>query len=145
MSMLKESIEIKRPIAEVWPYLDIARWPKVSPIFHEVEPQGAAMQAGAQYIVTAGPGEEKVKYNVEIVAYDQALGRLVYKRTGGPLPGTSEWSLAATPAGTRVIYTNHYLHDLNSNSLSSIMRAMERFLGDLRNAVENSSSTKKSQ
>lgn len=145
MSMLKEFIEIKRPIADVWPYLDIARWPNVSQIFQEVEPQQAEMQTGAQYIVTAGPGEEKVKYNVEIVAYDQALGRLVYKRTGGPLPGTSEWSLATTPLGTRVVYTNHYQHDLNSNSLSSIMRAMERFLSDLRNAVENSSSTKKSE
>lgn len=142
MSMLKESIEIKRSIAEVWPYLDIARWPEVSRIFQDVESQEAGMHSGAQYIVTAGPGEETVKYNVEVIAYDQELGRLVYKRTGGPLPGTSEWSLAATPLGTRVVYTNHYQHDLNSNALSSIMRAMERFLSDLRNAVENSTSSK---
>lgn len=138
MSMLKESIEIKRPLAEVWPYLDIAHWPKVSPIFQEVEPLDDTMKTGARYIVTAGPGEAKVKYNLEVVACDQSLGRLVYKRTGGPLPGTSEWSLATTPSGTRVVYTNYYQHDLNSTVLSSIMRAMERFLNDLRNAVENS-------
>ncbi|MEK7727535.1 MAG: SRPBCC family protein [candidate division KSB1 bacterium] len=136
MSMLKEIIEIKRPFNDVWEYLDIARWPKVSPIFQEVEAAESGMQVGAQYIVTAGPGEAKVKYNVEVLAYDQELGRLVYKRTGGPLPGTSEWSLTKTAAGTKVIYTNHYQHDMNSTVLSSITRAMERFLTDMRNAVE---------
>lgn len=136
MSMLKETIEIKRPLAEVWQYLDIARWPQVSPIFQEVESASGAMQVGATYVVTAGPGETTVKYNVEILAYDQELGRLVYKRTGGPLPGTSEWSLTKTATGTKVIYTNYYQHDMNSTVLSSITRAMERFLNDMRNAIE---------
>ena len=94
------------------------------------------MQTGAQFVVTAGPGEAKVQYNVEVIVCDQNLGRLVYKRTGGPLPGTSEWSLLGTPNGTKVIYTNHYQHDLTSTVLSSITRAMERFLNDLKNVVE---------
>ncbi len=136
MSMLKETIEIKKPAAEVWKYLDIAQWPEVSPIFQEVEGGAGAMQAGAQFVVTAGPGEARVQYNVEVVVCDQSLGRLVYKRSGGPLPGTSEWSLLNTPNGTKVIYTNHYQHDLNSTVLSSITRAMERFLNDLKNVVE---------
>ncbi len=140
MSMLKETIEIKRPLAEVWQYLDIARWPQVSPIFQEVEAADSGMQVGANYTVTAGPGEAKVKYNIEVLAYDQDLGRLVYKRTGGPLPGTSEWSLTKTASGTKVVYTNHYQHDLTSTVLSSITRAMERFLNDMRNAVEKEKS-----
>ncbi len=140
MSMLKEIIEIKRPLSEVWEYLDIACWPKVSPIFQEVETVMSGMEVGANYLVTAGPGEAKVKYNVEVTAYDQELGRLVYKRTGGPLPGTSEWSLTKTASGTKVVYTNHYQHDLTSTVLSSITRAMERFLNDMRNAIEKGKS-----
>lgn len=136
MSMLKEMIEIRKPAAEVWQYLDIAQWPKVSPIFQEVEIVEGPMKSGAQFMVTAGPGEARVQYNIEVMICDQALGRLVYKRTGGPLPGTSEWSLLNTPNGTKVIYTNHYQHDLNSTVLSSISRAMERFLSDLKNLVE---------
>jgi carbon monoxide dehydrogenase subunit G len=136
MSMLKERIEIKKPIEEVWQYLDLRRWPKISPIFQHVEAQDEAMQVGARFLVTAGPGETKVQYHVEIVACDESLGRLVYKRTGGPLPGTSEWSLSKSANGTRVDYTNHYQHDLASPALSSISRAMIRFLDDLRQAIE---------
>ena len=136
MSMLKETIEIKQPAIVVWKYLDIAQWPAVSPIFQEVEVVEGPMQAGAQFVVTAGPGEAKVKYNIEVMICDQDLGRLVYKRTGGPLPGTSEWSLLNTANGTKVIYTNHYQHDLNSTVLSSITRAMERFLNDLKKILE---------
>jgi len=136
MSMLKETIEIKKTAAEIWRYLDIAQWPQVSPIFQEVEILEGPMRAGAQFLVTAGPGEAKVQYNVEVVVCDQEMGRLVYKRTGGPLPGTSEWSLLSTPNGTKVIYTNHYQHDLNSTILSSITRAMERFLDDLKKVME---------
>ncbi len=136
MSMLKETIEIKKPADKVWHYLDIAQWPEVSPIFKEVEIVQGPLQPGAQFVVTAGPGEEKVTYNIEVIVCDEALGRLVYKRTGGPLPGTSEWSLLNTPTGTKVIYTNHYKDDLNSNALSSLTRAMERFLSDLKKLVE---------
>jgi carbon monoxide dehydrogenase subunit G len=137
MSMLKERIEIKRPISEVWLYLDLRRWPKISRIFQQVEAQDDAMQVGSRFNVTAGPGEATVQYNVEIVACDESLGRLVYKRTGGPLPGTSEWLLTKSANGTRVDYTNHYQHDLASPVLSSISRAMIRFLTDLRDAIEN--------
>lgn len=136
MSMLKETIEINKPAAEVWRFLDVARWPEVSPIFQEVETIEGPMQAGAQFVVTAGPGEAKVKYNVEVILCDQNLGRLVYKRSNGPLPGSSEWTLMNTPSGTKVIYTNHYQRDLNSDALSSLTRAMERFLSDLKKAVE---------
>ena len=142
MSMLKETIEIKRPIAEIWRFLDLREWPKVSPIFQDVEALDGAMHAGARFIITAGPGEAKVKYNVEITAFDQSLGHLHYKRTGGPLPGTSEWVLTNSPNGTKVAYTNHYQHDMNSTVLSSITRAMERFLNDLRQAVEGAATKK---
>lgn len=137
MSMLKERIEIKKPISEVWPYLDLRRWPKISKIFQQVEAMDNVMQAGSRFNVTAGPGETTVQYNVEIVAYDESMGRLVYKRTGGPLPGSSEWLLTKSANGTRVDYTNHYQHDLASPVLSSISRAMIRFLTDLRDAIEN--------
>jgi uncharacterized membrane protein len=136
MSMLKERIEIKKPISEVWPYLDLRRWSKISKIFQQVEAIDNAMQAGSRFNVTAGPGETTVQYNVEILAYDESMGRLIYKRTGGPLPGSSEWLLTTSPNGTRVDYTNHYQHDLASPVLSSISRAMIRFLTDLRDAVE---------
>lgn len=136
MSMLKERIEINKPISEVWKYLDLRRWPKISKIFQQVETPDETMQVGARFNVTAGPGETTVQYSVEIVAYDESLGRLVYKRTGGPLPGTSEWSLTKTANGTRVDYTNHYQHDLASPVLSSISRAMLRFLADLRDSIE---------
>jgi len=136
MSMLKERIEIKKPISEVWPYLDLRRWPKISKIFQQVEAMDNAMQAGSRFNVTAGPGETTVQYNVEILAYDESMGRLIYKRTGGPLPGSSEWLLTTSPNGTRVDYTNHYQHDLASPVLSSISRAMIRFLTDLRDAVD---------
>lgn len=136
MSMLKERIEINQPIAEVWKYLDLRRWPKISKIFQQVETQDEAMQTGARFNVTAGPGEATVQYSVEVITYDESLGRLIYKRTGGPLPGTSEWALTKTANGTRVDYTNHYQHDLASPVLSSISRAMVRFLADLREALE---------
>lgn len=136
MSMLKERIEVNQPIAEVWKYLDLRRWPKISKIFQQVETQDEAMQTGARFNVTAGPGEATVQYSVEIITYDESLGRLIYKRTGGPLPGTSEWTLTQTANGTRVDYTNHYQHDLASPVLSSISRAMVRFLADLRGALE---------
>lgn len=136
MSMLKERIEINQPIAEVWKYLDLRRWPKISKIFQQVETQDEAMQTGARFNVTAGPGEATVQYSVEVITYDESLGRLIYKRTGGPLPGTSEWTLTKTANGTRVDYTNHYQHDLASPVLSSISRAMVRFLADLREALE---------
>jgi len=136
MSMLKERLEIKKPISEVWRYLDLRRWPEISSIFQQVQAQDDSMQVGTRFMVTAGPGETKVQYNVEIVVYDESMGRLVYNRTGGPLPGTSEWTLIASPSGTRIDYTNHYKHDLASPVLSSISRAMVRFLNDLRLAVE---------
>jgi uncharacterized membrane protein len=136
MSMLKERIEIKKPIAEVWRYLDLRRWPEISSIFQHVEAQNDSMQVGARFIVTAGPGETKVQYSVEIITCDEQMGRLAYNRTGGPLPGTSEWTLISSPAGTKIDYTNHYKHDLASPVLSSISRAMIRFLNDLRTAVE---------
>jgi len=138
MSMLKETIVISKPLSEVWPHLDIAHWPEVSTIFQHVESVDGDMREGARFVVTAGPGEAKVKYNVEVVVFDQTLGRLVYKRTEGPLPGTSEWTLTSMPNGTKVVYVNHYKHDLNSTILSSITRAMEKFLNDLRVAVERS-------
>jgi uncharacterized membrane protein len=136
MSMLKERIEVSKPISEVWRFLDLRRWPEISSIFQHVEAQDGSMQAGSRFIVTAGPGETKVQYNVEIVAYDESMGRLVYKRTAGPLPGTSEWSLTKSATGTKIDYTNHYQHDLASPALSSISRAMIRFLNDLREAIE---------
>ena len=136
MSMLKERIEIKKPLSEVWQYLDFRRWPEISAIFQKVEAQNETMHVGARFIITAGPGETKLKYNVEIVACDESMGRLVYKRTDGYLPGTSEWLLTSIAAGTRVDYTNYYQDDLPSPALSSISRAMIRFLTDLRDAVE---------
>lgn len=136
MSMLRERIEIKKPLSEVWRYLDLQRWPEISQIFQRVEAQSETMQVGARFVVTAGPGETKLQYNVEIVTYDQALGRLVYKRTGGYLPGTSEWVLTSVAAGTRIDYINYYQDDLPSPALSSISRAMVRFLNDLRAAIE---------
>lgn len=136
MSMLRERIEIKKPISEVWQYLDLRRWPQISKIFQQVETKDTPMEVGARFVVTAGPGEATVQYHVEIIAYDQNLGRLVYKRTGGPLPGTSEWSLTASANGAKVEYTNYYQHDLASAVLSSISRAMIRFLNDLREAAE---------
>ncbi len=136
MSMLKERIEIKKPLSEVWRFLDLQRWPEISSIFQQVESLDGSMQVGSRFIITAGPGEAKVQYNVEIVACDESMGRLIYKRTGGPLPGTSEWLLTSSAASTKVDYTNHYNPDLPSPVLSSISRAMVRFLNDLRAAVE---------
>lgn len=136
MSMLKERIEIKKPTSEVWRYLDLTRWPEISPIFQQVESLDGSMEVGSRFVVTAGPGEAKVQYHVEIVAYDESMGRLAYKRTGGPLPGTSEWILTAGATGAKVEYTNYYQHDLTSTVLSSISRAMIRFLNDLREAIE---------
>ena len=138
MSMLKERIEIKRPLSVVWPYLNLASWPKISPIFQQVDSMDGTMQAGSRFKVIAGPGEAKVEYQVEIVVCDEPLGRLVYKRMGGPLPGTSEWLLSSSTSGTKIDYTNYYQHDLPSAALSSISRAMIRFLNDLREAVEKS-------
>jgi hypothetical protein len=136
MSMLRERIEIKKPVSEVWRYMNITHWPEISPIFQKVESPDDSMQVGSRFTVTAGPGEAKVQYNFEIVTYDESMRRLVYKRTGGPLPGTSEWSLTASPSGTKVDYINYYQHDLTSTVLSLISRAMIRFLNDLRAAIE---------
>ncbi|MDZ7292880.1 MAG: SRPBCC family protein [candidate division KSB1 bacterium] len=134
MSMLKERIVIMKPVSEVWRYLDLRRWPEISSIFQRVEAQDGSMQVGSRFIVTASPGETKVQY--EILTYDEDMGRLVYKRTGGSLPGKSEWCLTASTAGTKIEYTNYYQQDLNSTMLSSISRVMVRFLNDLREAIE---------
>jgi hypothetical protein len=135
MTELTRSIEILRPPEIVWEIMDMRRWPDISAIFSEVTPNEQPLAEGAILTIVAGPGEEKVRYSVEITAFD-ALRRLAYLRRGGPLPGNSEWHLTPTARGTMVTYANKYDHDLAAPVQASISRAMERFLDELQRIVQ---------
>jgi len=135
MIELMRSTEVSRPPEVVWQLMDLRRWPGISPIFEEVSPAATEPTIGAVFTIVAGPGEEKVRYTAEIAEYE-APRRLSYRRSGGPLPGTSAWHLTPTARGTMITYTNKYDHDLASPVQASICRAMERFLGELQRLAQ---------
>jgi len=130
MTTLTRSVEVSIIPEIVWEIMDMRRWPDISNIFTEVTSTDTAMTEGAKLTILAGPGEEKVRYSSEIIAYD-APRHLSYKRSGGPLPGTSDWHLRPTARGTMLTYTNNYDDDLAPAVQASICRAMEKFLDDL--------------
>lgn len=135
MTELTRSTEVLRPPEKVWEVMDMRRWPEISPIFAEVSPANAELAAGTVLTIVAGPGEEKVHYTAEITALE-APRRLSYRRSGGPLPGLSDWHLTPTARGTMITYANKYDHDLAPPVQASICRAMERFLDELRRVAE---------
>lgn len=135
MTSLTRSIEILRMPEIVWGLMDMRRWPDISNIFSEVASTGASMTRGVKLSIVAGPGEEKVHYTAEITECE-APRRLYYKRTGGPLPGVSEWHLTPSARGTMITYTNKYDHDLAPPVQASICRAMEKFLEEMARVVQ---------
>jgi uncharacterized protein YndB with AHSA1/START domain len=135
MTELSRSVEISRPPEIVWEVMDMRRWPEISRIFDEVSTDAAALTTGTMLTIIAGPGEEKVRYTAEITAYE-APRRLSYRRSGGPLPGSSDWHLTPTARGTMITYANKYDHDLELPAQASICRAMERFLEELQRVAQ---------
>jgi len=134
MISLTRSIEILRTPEIAWELMDMRRWPDISNIFSEVTPTETSMTRGVKLSIVAGPGEEKVHYTAEITVCE-APRRLSYKRTGGPLPGESEWHLTPSARGTMITYTNKYDHDLAPPVQASICRAMEKFLEEMARVV----------
>jgi uncharacterized protein YndB with AHSA1/START domain len=135
MTSLTRSVEILRAPEIVWEMMDMRRWPDISKIFSEITLTGSSIAEGARLSIVAGPGEEKVRYTAEITACE-APRRLSYKRTGGPLPGESEWHLTPSARGTMITYTNKYDHDLATPVQASICRAMEKFLEEMARVVQ---------
>ncbi len=135
MTSLTRSVEIFRLPEIVWEVMDMRRWPDISNIFTEVVSNNTPITAGVKLTIVAGPGEEKVRYTAEITECE-APRRLAYKRTGGPLPGESDWHLTPTARGTMITYTNKYEHDLPPPVQASICRAMEKFLEEMSRVVQ---------
>jgi len=134
MTSLARSIEILRTPEIAWEIMDMRRWPDISNIFSEVTSTETAMTRGVKLSIVAGPGEEKVRYTA-VITVCEAPRRLSYKRTGGPLPGESEWHLTPSARGTMITYTNKYDHDLAPPVQASICRAMEKFLEEMARVV----------
>jgi len=135
MTELTRSVEVLRPPEIVWEVMDMRRWPDISKIFSEIMPANAPITEGANLTIVAGPGEEKVRYAAEITAWE-APRRLSYRRSGGPLPGSSDWHLTPTARGTMITYANKYDHDLAPPVQASICRAMEKFLEELQRVAQ---------
>lgn len=136
MTKISRTIEVAVPAAKLWQVMDMRKWSQISSIFSEVRFSGTDYQTGAEGVITAGPGNEKVNYHARIVALEPEK-MLQYERTGGPLPGTSTWEIVSNGRGCELHYTNNYRDTLADAVQQSLIKTMDRFLHDLRDAAEN--------
>ncbi len=137
MTKIDREISIASSPEQIWPWMDILKWPEFSDIFTEVSLDNGNVALGAKAQITAGPGEEKVNYSAQITAF-QPSKKLAYSRSGGPLPGDSEWEILPAENGSTVIYRNSFDHALAEPVKESMAKTMERFLAQIKKVAENS-------
>lgn len=141
MTKISRSINIQVDPGTVWPFLDMRKWADFSDLFAEVEMSSPEMKVGEEIRITAGPGHEKVTYTAKITAFKPAQ-KLEYSRTGGPLPGKSEWHISSNGKSSEVHFNNTFQDPLPEPVVKSMELTMDKFLGDLKAAVENRGSAK---
>lgn len=135
MTTISRILELHTPANVAWQYMDVRKWPEISEIFRTVTLSTRELQQGAEAEIIAGPGQEKVNYTAKITACEPG-NLLEYERSGGPLPGKSTWKIVPNGNGCRLEYTNTYQHDLPAPVKDALAHAMDRFLQDLKSAVE---------
>lgn len=141
MTRISRSIKVQADARTLWQFLDMRKWNEISNLFSEIDTSSQNLQVGDEARITAGPGVEKVNYTATIVALEPEK-RLEYMRSGGPLPGKSEWEILPNGEGIEVAYHNTFNDQLAEPVKRSMEQTMERFLGDLKLAVENGANGK---
>jgi hypothetical protein len=142
MTKISRSIDVHVDPGTLWQYMDMRKWSEISSIFTKVDLSSTEMKVGGEANIIAGPGDEKVNYIAKITACEPGQ-KLEYFRTGGPLPGKSEWSIAANHSGSEIRFMNTFDDPLPEPVKHSMIATMDRFLGDLKIAVENGANGKK--
>ena len=138
MTKISRSVSVRVDPNTLWNYMDMRKWSDISSIFTKIDLNTAVMEVGGEAKITAGPGNEKVNYVAKITEMEPAK-RLAYSRHGGPLPGKSEWEIQPIQNGsTMVHYNNTFEHSLPEAVVKSMESTMEKFLHDLKAAVESS-------
>lgn len=142
MTKITRSVSVPVDPTTLWNYMDMRRWCEISSIFTKVDLSNGKMEVGGEAKITAGPGDEKVNYTARITVLEPGR-RLAYARSGGPLPGRSEWEIQPNHQGATISYHNTFDHTLPDPVVKSMESTMERFLGDLKAAVESNSNGSK--
>ena len=140
MTKISRSIETRVDPMTIWELLDMRKWTAISTIFEKVDLPSREMKVGEIASITAGAGEEKVRYLAEITALEQEQ-RLEYSRTGGPLPGKSQWQIVKNGAGSIVSFENTFHDPLPEPVKKSMEATMDKFLSDIKLAAENGTAT----
>lgn len=138
MTKISRSIEMQVDPNKVWEFMDMRKWSQISTIFKKVDLSSTEMKVGETALITAGPGEEIVNYSAKITTFEPAK-KLAYFRSGGPLPGKSEWQIMANGSGSKVSFENTFQDQLPEPVKKSMEQTMERFLSDMKSAAENAS------
>lgn len=138
MTTISRKITVRSDAKTLWEFMNMRRWSEFSTLFTKIDYPNSSMQVGDEAKITAGPGTEKVNYTARITVLDPGK-RLEYLRTGGPLPGKSAWEISPNPGSCEINYSNTFEHELPDPVKKSMGNAMERFLADLKLAVENRS------
>lgn len=141
MTQISRSIHIQVDPGTVWHFMDMRKWTEFSDLFADVKMSSPELKVGEEIRITAGPGDEKVNYTAKITVFEPAK-KLEYSRTGGPLPGKSEWHISSNGSGSEVHFNNIFQDPLPEPVVKSMELTMDNFLGDLKNAVENGVKTR---
>jgi len=135
MTKITRTIKVNASPENVWPFMDLRKWKDFSQIFAEVDCTAPDFNIGQQAKITAGPGAEKITYTATITALEAAK-KLAYRRSGGPLPGISEWEISKNDSLCEISYNNTFTHELPQPVQKSMTTVMDNFLQDIKNAVE---------
>ena len=135
MTEIKRLIKVKADAQTIWQLMDMRKWTEFSQIFTEIQYPTGEMQVGQKAKITAGPGEVKVNYTATITELEPEK-RLKYERSGGPLPGTSEWQLKARNDLSEISYNNTFFHELAEPVKISMAQTMDKFLAEIRDTAE---------
>ncbi len=99
---VEESIEIERPVAEVFAYVsDPTHLPEWTPIVTDVRTEASPPSAaGTRFTVTQKFLGTRWETPCEVVSSDG--GRFSYRSVGGPVPYTFTYTCETVPGGTRL-------------------------------------------
>lgn len=136
MTKINRNISLQVDPDTVWEFMDMRKWAEISNIFAKIDLSSNEMKVGEEARIVAGPGEEKVQYTAKITACEPSH-RLEYFRTGGPLPGKSEWQISENHNGSEVHFANTFDDPLPIPVKKSMELTMDKFLNDMKMAVEN--------
>ncbi len=136
MTEISRSIEIAAPEDKVWTYLRPENWPEIFDFVKEVNgyTDGHA-GVGTRATVVAGSDATVVRYNVEIIEFEEPE-KMVYRRYGGPLPGRGEIRIKPLQNGTLLVRKSYYDDDLSESTIKMLGDNMERDNRKIKRNVE---------